>query len=148
MSTERLCQPVVALTEWLLPGDEERLDHFHSHRVQVAQHFFPSSICTAVLPMVHLLDDLEVTADGISGMVLCHNMVLYIYIYIYLFSFIKSFTLCVYYMTLYGHSVSSVDSFTFWKFHFQFVFVLAELPSDAWGKKVLINIKTFENCDP
>ncbi|ELU18575.1 hypothetical protein CAPTEDRAFT_203821 [Capitella teleta] len=38
----------------------------HSHHMQVAQHFFPSSICAAALPIIHLLEDLEVNLDGVA----------------------------------------------------------------------------------
>ena len=48
-------------------GDEERVEHIHSHHMQLAQHFFPSSICGAALPIIHLMEDLEVNADGVAG---------------------------------------------------------------------------------
>ena len=46
-------------------GEEERAEH--SHHLQMAQPFFPSCICAAVLPILHLLDDHDVNADGVSG---------------------------------------------------------------------------------
>ena len=46
-------------------GDEERQDHLH--HVQLAQTFFPSSICAVVLPIIHLLDDGEVNDNGVAG---------------------------------------------------------------------------------
>ena len=46
-------------------GEEERAEH--SHHLQTAQPFFPSCICAAVLPILHLLDDHDVNADGVSG---------------------------------------------------------------------------------
>lgn len=58
----------ISLLPWLLLlGDEERVEHMHSHHMQVAQHFFPSSICAAALPIIHLLEDLEVNLDGVAG---------------------------------------------------------------------------------
>ncbi|XP_074657337.1 protein unc-80 homolog [Tubulanus polymorphus] len=49
-----------------LEGDEERVEHAHSHHMQLVQGVFPSCICAAVLPIIHLLDDLEVNQEGIS----------------------------------------------------------------------------------
>lgn len=46
-------------------GDEERQEH--GHHVQLAQTFFPSSICAVVLPIIHLLEDGEVGDDGVAG---------------------------------------------------------------------------------
>ncbi|XP_042889771.1 protein unc-80 homolog isoform X4 [Penaeus japonicus] len=37
-----------------------------SHHVSVAQQLFPSCLCSAVLTIIHLLDDPAVTADGIA----------------------------------------------------------------------------------
>lgn len=56
-----------AVTEGLTcpTGDEDRLEH--SHHLQMAQSVFPSCICAAVLPVLHLLDDHDVNADGVSG---------------------------------------------------------------------------------
>ncbi|XP_076436361.1 protein unc-80 homolog isoform X3 [Babylonia areolata] len=45
-------------------GEEERPEH--SHHLQTAQGFFPSCICAAVLPILHLLDDYDVNTDGVS----------------------------------------------------------------------------------
>ncbi|KAK7094571.1 hypothetical protein V1264_006106 [Littorina saxatilis] len=45
-------------------GEEERPEH--SHHLQTAQGFFPSCVCAAVLPILHLLDDHDVNADGVS----------------------------------------------------------------------------------
>ncbi|ESO92838.1 hypothetical protein LOTGIDRAFT_232936 [Lottia gigantea] len=45
-------------------GDEDRAEH--SHHLQMTQNFFPSSICAAVLPIIHLLDDCDVNDGGIS----------------------------------------------------------------------------------
>ncbi|KAL4233067.1 Protein unc-80 [Mactra antiquata] len=45
-------------------GDEERQEH--GHHVQLAQTFFPSSICAVVLPIIHLLEDGEVSDDGVA----------------------------------------------------------------------------------
>ncbi|XP_052242651.1 protein unc-80 homolog isoform X2 [Dreissena polymorpha] len=45
-------------------GDEERQEH--GHHVQLAEKFFPSSICTVVLPIIHLLDDGEVSDNGVA----------------------------------------------------------------------------------
>ncbi|KAH9525120.1 Protein unc-80 [Bulinus truncatus] len=45
-------------------GDEDRLEHVH--HLQTAQAIFPSCICAAVLPVLHLLDDHDVNADGVS----------------------------------------------------------------------------------
>ncbi|CAE1324419.1 UNC80 [Acanthosepion pharaonis] len=45
-------------------GDEERTEHIH-HMQQVPS-FFPSCMCVAVLPILHLMDDFDVNADGIS----------------------------------------------------------------------------------
>ena len=46
-------------------GDEERQEH--GHHVLLAQTFFPSSICAIVLPIIHLLEDGEVSDDGVAG---------------------------------------------------------------------------------
>jgi hypothetical protein len=46
-------------------GDEERQEH--GHHVLLAQTFFPSSICAVVLPIIHLLEDGEVSDDGVAG---------------------------------------------------------------------------------
>ncbi|CAH1781834.1 unnamed protein product, partial [Owenia fusiformis] len=54
------------VTEEHEEGDEERTEHTHSHHMQMAQHFFPSCISMAVLPIIHLLEDVEVNPDGIS----------------------------------------------------------------------------------
>ncbi|XP_055887561.1 protein unc-80 homolog isoform X2 [Biomphalaria glabrata] len=45
-------------------GDEDRVEH--AHHLQTAQAIFPSCICAAVLPVLHLLDDHDVNADGVS----------------------------------------------------------------------------------
>ncbi|KAL8568215.1 hypothetical protein ACOMHN_027738 [Nucella lapillus] len=45
-------------------GEEERPEH--SHHLQTAQGFFPSCVCAAVLPILHLLDDYDVNTDGVS----------------------------------------------------------------------------------
>ncbi|GFR73733.1 Unc-80-like protein [Elysia marginata] len=45
-------------------GDEDRLEH--GQHLQTAQSVFPSCICAAVLPVLHLLDDHDVNADGVS----------------------------------------------------------------------------------
>ncbi|CAG5120059.1 unnamed protein product, partial [Candidula unifasciata] len=45
-------------------GDEDRPEH--GHHLQMAQSVFPSCICAAVLPVLHLLDDHDVNADGVS----------------------------------------------------------------------------------
>lgn len=37
-----------------------------SHHVSVAQQLFPSCLCSAVLTIIHLLDDPAVTPDGIA----------------------------------------------------------------------------------
>lgn len=39
-----------------------------SQPLQQAQSVFPSSICSAVVNIIHLLDDVEVNSDGVSGM--------------------------------------------------------------------------------
>ncbi|XP_064639472.1 protein unc-80 homolog [Lineus longissimus] len=46
--------------------DEEQVERAHTQPMQLAQPTFPSCICAAVLPIIHLLDDLEVNQDGIS----------------------------------------------------------------------------------
>lgn len=54
-------------------GEEERVDqHVHMHHMQLAQHFFPSCICVAALPIIHLLEDLEINNDGVAGRKLHH----------------------------------------------------------------------------
>lgn len=45
-------------------GEEERAEHLH--HMQQAQTFFPSCICAAVLPIIHLLADGDVGGDGVS----------------------------------------------------------------------------------
>ncbi|XP_071097692.1 protein unc-80 homolog [Haliotis cracherodii] len=45
-------------------GEEDRMEH--PHHLHIAQTFFPSCICAAVLPILHLLDDQDVNEDGIS----------------------------------------------------------------------------------
>ncbi|KAK7491630.1 hypothetical protein BaRGS_00017083 [Batillaria attramentaria] len=45
-------------------GEEERADH--GHHLQTAQSFFPSCVCAAVLPILHLLDDHDVNTDGVA----------------------------------------------------------------------------------
>lgn len=45
-------------------GDEERQEH--GHHMQLAQTFFPSSICSVILPIIHLLEDGEVSDDGVA----------------------------------------------------------------------------------
>jgi hypothetical protein len=45
-------------------GEEERPEHLH--HMQQAQTFFPSCICAAVLPIIHLLADGDVNSDGVS----------------------------------------------------------------------------------
>ncbi|XP_061164273.1 protein unc-80 homolog isoform X1 [Saccostrea echinata] len=47
-----------------LEGEEERPEHLH--HMQQAQTFFPSCICAAVLPVIHLLADGDVNSDGVS----------------------------------------------------------------------------------
>eukprot|EP00105_Crassostrea_gigas_P024973 XP_011445404.1 PREDICTED: protein unc-80 homolog isoform X2 [Crassostrea gigas] len=47
-----------------LEGEEERAEHLH--HMQQAQTFFPSCICAAVLPIIHLLADGDVGGDGVS----------------------------------------------------------------------------------
>ncbi|XP_023931089.1 protein unc-80 homolog isoform X1 [Lingula anatina] len=47
-------------------GEEERVEVLHSHQVQMAQPVFPSVICTASVPIIHLLEDVEVSTEGIS----------------------------------------------------------------------------------
>lgn len=48
-------------------GDEERqLEHFQIHHIQMAQSLFPSCLCTAVLPIINLLEDREVNDDGVA----------------------------------------------------------------------------------
>lgn len=37
-----------------------------AHHVSVAQQLFPSCLCSAVLTIIHLLDDPAVTPDGIA----------------------------------------------------------------------------------
>lgn len=61
--------PIVYFFSFLVfsKGDDEKSEHLHSHHVQLAQQFFPSSICNSVLPIVYLLEDLEVNGDGIAG---------------------------------------------------------------------------------
>ena len=49
------------------PGDEERLEHAHQHHMQLAQSVFTSTICSAALPIIHLMEDVEVNQDGIAG---------------------------------------------------------------------------------
>ncbi|XP_021380201.1 protein unc-80 homolog isoform X3 [Mizuhopecten yessoensis] len=49
---------------FLLAGEEDRTEH--THHMQLAQTFFPSCICATALPILHLLDDQDVNADGIS----------------------------------------------------------------------------------
>ena len=39
----------------------------HIHHMQLAQHFFPSCVCAAVPAVVHLLEDTEVSVDGVAG---------------------------------------------------------------------------------
>ncbi len=48
-------------------GEEERVEAVHTHHMQIAQSCFPSCICAASLPVIHLLEDLQVNADGVSG---------------------------------------------------------------------------------
>ena len=45
--------------------DGERVEA--SQPMQTAQPFFTSCMCATVLPIIHLLEDLEVNTDGISG---------------------------------------------------------------------------------
>ncbi|KAL5011899.1 hypothetical protein ScPMuIL_010450 [Solemya velum] len=47
-----------------MEGDEDRLEH--AHHMQLAQTFFPSCICATVLPIIHMLDDGDVSGDGIA----------------------------------------------------------------------------------
>ena len=57
---------IVSELQLYVAGEEERVEHSHSH-MQLAQHFFPSCICAAALPIIQLLEDLQVTEDGVSG---------------------------------------------------------------------------------
>ncbi|XP_071534011.1 protein unc-80 homolog isoform X8 [Panulirus ornatus] len=45
---------------------EAELGRSGSHHVSVAQQLFPSCLCSAVLTIIHLLDDPAVTPDGIA----------------------------------------------------------------------------------
>ncbi|KAK3087178.1 hypothetical protein FSP39_002695 [Pinctada imbricata] len=47
-----------------LEGDEERTEHLH--HMQPAPTFFPSCICSTVLPIMHLIEDSDVSGDGVS----------------------------------------------------------------------------------
>ena len=49
----------------VISGEEERVEHVH--HMQLAQHFFPSCVCAAALPVISLLEDLEVNNDGVAG---------------------------------------------------------------------------------
>jgi len=41
--------------------------------VQLAQTFFPSTICAVVLPIIHLLEDGEVGDNGVAGGYILYN---------------------------------------------------------------------------
>lgn len=64
-----LRSPELALTSVFMKeriaGEEERVEHIH--HMQLAQHFFPSCVCAAVPAIVELLEDTEVSTDGVSG---------------------------------------------------------------------------------
>lgn len=51
-----------------LVGEETEAEVGRStaHHVSVAQQLFPSCLCSAVLTIIHLLDDPAVTPDGIA----------------------------------------------------------------------------------
>lgn len=50
--------------------DDGNLDHLYPHHMQPAQSFFTSCVCTPALPIIHLLDDTSVNADGVSGRII------------------------------------------------------------------------------
>lgn len=52
----------------LLAGEESETEvgRGGTHHVSVAQQLFPSCLCSAVLTIIHLLDDPAVTPDGIA----------------------------------------------------------------------------------
>ena len=50
---------IISELQLYVAGEEERVEHSHSH-MQLAQHFFPSCICAAALPIIHLLEDKRV----------------------------------------------------------------------------------------
>ena len=56
-------------------GDEERIEHVHSQHTQTAQHFMTSCICAAALPIIHLLEDLEVNAEGVAVSVVAEKVI-------------------------------------------------------------------------
>lgn len=45
---------------------EAEVGRSSAHHVSVAQQLFPSCLCSAVLTIIHLLDDPAVTPDGIA----------------------------------------------------------------------------------
>lgn len=48
-----------------------------THHVSVAQQLFPSSLCSAVLTIIHLLDDPAVTPDGMAVYQVAHQVCSY-----------------------------------------------------------------------
>ncbi|XP_036354476.1 protein unc-80 homolog isoform X2 [Octopus sinensis] len=58
-------QPSISPTPTLpLIGDEDRTEHMH--HMQLLPSFFPSCMCVAILPILHLMDDFDVNNDGMS----------------------------------------------------------------------------------
>lgn len=53
------------------------MEHVHSQHMQLCQAFFPSFVCAAALPIIHLLDDLDVGSDGISVSQVAEKIVWY-----------------------------------------------------------------------
>jgi len=49
----------------------EDVDHFHPHHMQTSQPLFPSSVCAAAIPLIYLLEDVQVNSDGVAGTYVC-----------------------------------------------------------------------------
>lgn len=50
-----------------LIDEEAASERTSNHHIQAAQSLFPSCLCTAVVPIIGLLDDAQVTPDGVAG---------------------------------------------------------------------------------
>ncbi|CAD5116523.1 DgyrCDS5405 [Dimorphilus gyrociliatus] len=61
----------------IFEAEEDRVEHPHSQHMQLCQAFFPSFVCAAALPIIHLLDDLDVGSDGISVSQVAEKVVWY-----------------------------------------------------------------------
>ena len=53
-----------------LEGEQRHVEH--AQHIQVAQAFMSSCICSAALPIIHLLEDLDVNGEGVAGNHLIH----------------------------------------------------------------------------